>query len=58
MNAFVRNALAWCAPIRAGMTESAVDHIPGMQAGTTRQRIIPDIWVETPRSAVAVNQSK
>lgn len=32
MNAFVRNALARGASIRAGMAESTVDHIPGMQA--------------------------
>src|SRR6266487_1832596 len=32
MNAFVRNALAWSASIRAGMTESTVNHVPGVQA--------------------------
>ena len=32
MNTFVRNALARGASIWAGMAESTVDHIPGMQA--------------------------
>jgi hypothetical protein len=53
---FVRDACTLVFPIGAGVTETAVNHIPAMQTGACGQRIVPDKRVEADGSTILVDE--
>jgi hypothetical protein len=54
--AFIGDALIRRAAIRAGMTESAVRHVPAMQKRTGGQGAVPGEWRESTGGTFVIDQ--
>jgi hypothetical protein len=58
LKTFISNADALIQPIWTGVAETAMNHVPAMQACASGKRIVPDKWIKAPNSAVLVNQGE
>ena len=55
---FIGDACTLIKSIGTGMAETAMDHVPGMQACTAREGSAPHKGVEAPDGAIVVNQGE